>query len=326
MPRVLLTGAAGFVGPYLAAALGQVCGDELELIATAKCASCHERLGNVHALDVTDAAVVARAVAQLQPTHVVHLAGIAATAAANADPQAAWRVHLDGTLNLARAVLHAAPGCWLISVGSGLVYGSSAKHGRPLDEDCRLEPVDEYAATKAAADLALGALSRSGLNSIRLRPFNHTGPGQSEDFVVPALAMQIARIEAGLAPPVLRVGNLDTQRDFLDVRDVAQAYALVVKKARQLAPGTVLNIASGTPRRIGDILAALMARSRVQITVAHDPARRRSADLPVMVGDPGRAQRLLGWKPVHAFDDTLDAVLEDCRRRARATRSGCPRR
>src|SRR4029079_10104575 len=143
---------------------------------------------------------------------------------------------------------------------------------------------DEYSASKAAADLALGPLIRLGLKCIRLRPFNHTGPGQSEAFVVPAFAMQIAKIEAHLAPPIMRVGNLDAQRDFLDVRDVANAYALVMKNLENLESGTLLNIASGIPRRISDVLASLLAKSQVEISVQQDPTRRRPADLPILVG------------------------------------------
>ena len=134
--------------------------------------------------------------------------------------------------------------------------------------------------------------------------------------MVPAFAMQIARIEARLAPPIIRVGNLDAQRDFLDVRDVANAYALVIKNLEGLKSGTVLNIASGIPHRISDILASLVARSRVGISVEQDPVRQRPGDLPILVGDAGRARKLLHWKPEYSLEDTLTALLNDCRERA----------
>jgi GDP-4-dehydro-6-deoxy-D-mannose reductase len=315
MTRVLVTGAMGFVGPYLVEALRRSYGSNVEIIATAKDAAHHALLGPVKAVDVTDVAALEAAIAGANPTHVMNLAGIAAPSAANADPEEAWRVHLHGTLNLARVILKRAPDCWLIHVGSGLAYGESTKAGRPLDENALLAPLDEYSATKAAADLALGALTRSGLKCIRLRPFNHTGPGQSEAFVVPAFALQIARIEARLAPPVIRVGNLDAQRDFLDVRDVANAYALVMRNLEHLASGTVLNIASGIPRRISEILTGLVAKSRVEISIERDPARQRPGELPIAVGDAGHARKLLHWKPEHPFEDTLTAVLNDCRAR-----------
>ncbi len=316
MTRVLVTGALGFVGPYLVEALRRAYANNIEIIATAKDAGQHALLGPVMALDITDRAALEAATCSVNPTHVINLAGIAAPTAANADPDEAWRVHLHGTLGLARVILRRAPDCWLIHVGSGLVYGESAKAGRAIDENALLAPLDEYSATKAAADLALGALTRAGLKCIRLRPFNHTGPGQSEAFVVPAFAVQIARIEARLAPPIIRVGNLDAQRDFLDVRDVANAYALVMKNLGRLESGTVLNIASGIPRRISDILAALVARSRIEISVEQGSMRQRPGDLPVIVGDASRARELLHWKPAYPFEDTLTAVLNDFRARA----------
>src|SRR5450759_4480232 len=316
MTRVLVTGALGFVGPYLVEALRRSYENNIEIIATAKKAGQHAMLGPVRAIDVTDRTAVEDAIVGSNQTHVMHLAGIAAPTAVNADPDEAWRVHLQGTLNLARVILKRAPDCWLINVGSALVYGESAKAGRALDENALLAPLDEYSASKAAADLALGPLIRSGLKCIRLRPFNHTGPGQSEAFVVPAFAAQIARIEARLAPPIIRVGNLDAQRDFLDVRDVANAYVLVMKNSERLESGTVLNIASGIPRRISDILASLIARSRVEISVEADPMRQRPGDLPILVGDASRARRLLHWKPEYSFEDTLTALLNDCRARA----------
>ena len=196
-----------------------------------------------------------------------------------------------------------------------MVYGDTANAGRPLRESDLLAPLDEYSATKAAADLALGALAKAGLKCIRLRPFNHFGPGQSEAFVVPAFAMQIARIEAGLAPPIIRVGNLDAQRDFLDVRDVARAYALTVQNVERLGTGTILNIASGVPRRIVEVLDGLVAKSRVAISIEQDPARQRPNETPNMLGDAGRARDMLQWRPEYSFDDTLTAVLDDCRAR-----------
>ncbi|RVC61667.1 NAD-dependent epimerase/dehydratase family protein, partial [Mesorhizobium sp. M00.F.Ca.ET.038.03.1.1] len=262
-----------------------------------------------------DTAAVHEAMARHRPTHVIHLAAVAAPDAAQANPRNTWRIHVDGALNVANAILNTAPDCWLVHVGSGLVYGESAKTGRPLDESTLLAPVDDYAATKAAADLALGALSYRGLKCVRMRPFNHTGPGQTEAFAVPAFAMQIARIEAGLAPPLIRVGNLDARRDFLDARDIANAYARAVLNSNKLAPNTIFNLASGLSWRMADILDLLLAQSSVKIVVEQDPLRMRPSDLPCIVGDATRARTLLGWAPEHSFEETLAAVLQDCRAR-----------
>lgn len=311
--RILITGAAGFVGSHLLPALSRACGQDIEIVATSKVPGPHPAYGHVEALDVQDSAAVAQAIERHAPTHVIHLAGIAAPSTANASPRLAWDAHLGSALNLGEAILAQAPGCCLLHVGTGMVYGDSAKSGEPLDEDTLLAPVDGYAASKAAADLALGAMARRGLKCIRLRPFNHSGSGQSEAFVLPAFAMQIARIEAGLTPPVLQVGNLDAERDFLDVRDVVDAYALAAKRSGALEPGAIYNIASGTPRRIGAILESLLARSRVKIDVMHDAARMRPSDLPRIIGNADRAKEALGWSPSHAFDDMVSAVLDDWR-------------
>ncbi|MCA7120268.1 MAG: GDP-mannose 4,6-dehydratase, partial [Acidibrevibacterium sp.] len=141
-----------------------------------------------------------------------------------------------------------------------------------------------------------GAMAaESGLRVIRFRPFNHTGPGQSEAFVIPAFAAQIARIEAGAQAPVIRVGNLEPERDFLHVADVVRAYALALERFDELPAGAVFNLASGQPRRIGDILAAMIARASVPIRVEVDPARLRPVEIMRAVGDATKAREVLGW-------------------------------
>lgn len=315
--RVLITGAGGFVGSHAVKALQDQYGSRLQLAVTSRSAGPTVSFGGLESrsLDITDADSVLDAIETWQPTHVLHLAGIAAPMAASADPDQAWRVHVFGARNLGRAILEKAPECALLHVGSGLIYGGTARSGLALDETAVLDPLDEYGVTKAAADLAMGALAAKGLKVIRLRPFNHTGMGQSEDFVVPAFAMQIARIEAGLVEPVLRVGNLDAERDFLDVRDVVSAYLCVLDRSNSIERGAIFNIASGKPRRISQILETLLSLSSTAIAVEQDDARMRPSDIPKVVGDASKAAAKLGWSACHPFAHTLCDVLDAARRK-----------
>lgn len=308
--RILLLGAGGFVGGHLAGALEDRFGAGAAVTRTGLRGG-----AGLRPLDLRDAPALRDALRDLRPTHVVNLVGIAAPAEARRDPDAAWQAHAVAVERLGRLILQDLPDCWLVHVGSGLAYGRSALDGAPVAETAPLEPMDIYGVTKAAGDLALGALAGEGLRCLRLRPFNHTGPGQSEAFVIPAFAAQIARIEAGRQPPVIRVGNLDAVRDFLDVRDVVAAYADLVAAAGAMAPGRAVNIASGRGRRIGDLLDALCRMARVPVTVEPDPDRQRPSDLPALVGDAGVLAAATGWAPRHGLDETLRATLDDARAR-----------
>jgi nucleoside-diphosphate-sugar epimerase len=300
--RILVTGAGGFVGRHLMPVLQQrFPAAEVQPAG----------------FDVTDAAAVQAGIAAARPDGVVHLAAIAAIGVARQDPDRAWQINLSGTLTLARAVQATVPDCVLLFASSADAYGATFRAGQAVDERAPLAPLNTYGATKAAADLALGALAAEGLRAIRLRAFNHTGPGQTDAFAIPAFARQVARIEAGLQPPVMRVGALDPQRDFLDVRDVCEAYAACLEKADGLAAGAVFNIASGRPRRIGDVLQALLDVAGVQAEVQTDVARLRPTDIAVAIGDAGLARRELGWGARIPWEETLRDVLQDWRSRVK---------
>ncbi len=300
--RLLVTGASGFVGSHVLPALARAFPD-------ADLLGCGEAAG-MEKLDITDAAAVRALVARTRPAGVVHLAAVAAPAAARRDPAHAWAVNHAGTIALAHALAGAVPGAGFVFASSAEVYGRSFR-GAALDERALVAPINPYAATKAAADLALGAIE--AIATVRLRPFNHTGPGQAADFVVPAFARQIARIEAGLQPPVMTVGRLDTSRDFLDVRDVARAYALALRHA--LAGGAgAFNIASGTTRAIGDVLAALLALAGAEVRV-ESSAGGRGPEIAGATGDASAARAILGWQPAIAWEQTLTDVLADWRAR-----------
>ena len=289
--RILVTGSGGFVGAHLMPALAHAYPDAAIVGATA---------------DVTDREAVMGEIATAAPDAVIHLAAIAAIPAARQDPARAWHVNLHGTLHVASAVLAHAPGATLLFASTADLYGATFRSGVPIDETAMLAPLNTYAATKAAADLALGAMAAEGLRAIRMRPFNHTGPGQTDAFVVAAFAQQVARIAAGLQPPVLQVGDLSPLRDFLDVRDVCAAYAQVL--AADLTPGAILNVASGQSRRIGDVLRDLLHAAGVTADIQTDPARLRPSDIPIAAGDAGRL-RALGWAPAVPWAQTVADTL-----------------
>lgn len=293
--RIMVTGAKGFVGRHLVAHL-----------ATRFPAA---RLFT-DPVDVTDRAALDTAIRDFRPDFCFHLAAVSAVPDAQHDPDRAFSVNLGGTLTLARALLDHAPECRLIHAGSADCYGASFRSGTPLDETAALSPLNTYAASKAAADLALGAMAaESGLRVLRFRPFNHTGPGQSGRFALASFAAQLRRIARGDAASVLRVGNLDARRDILHVEDVVEAYARGLERFDRLPPATVLNLCSGTTRRIGDVLDAMVAASGLDVRIETDPARLRAADIPEAAGDASRAARLLDWHPAHDLDDIIRALL-----------------
>lgn len=304
--RILLTGASGFVGHHLTPLLSTTYPNAVLLTPE---------------FDVRDSVAVDAAVSASRPDVCVHLAAVSAVTAAEQDEDLAWQVNLHGTLRLARAILRHSPDCLMLFASSADAYGGSFRVRGTVDETAPLAPMNVYGATKAAADLAIGSLSAYGLRSVRLRPFTHIGPGQSAQFAISAFARQMARIAAGLQEPLLRVGNLDTRRDFLDVRDVCAAYAACIAQRDRLPPDAVFNIASGQARRIGDILADLQALAGLALEVRTDPSRVRTTDLPMTCGDATRAREMLGWSPATPWSQTLRDVLNDWRDRV-ITESG----
>ncbi len=308
---ILVTGANGFVGRHLVDALAA----EFPLRQIIAYGGPGGDAGLK--LDVTSADACAAAVRGAAPDVIIHLAGQAAVVAATADPDGAMRVNAGGAAFLAEAALTHAPGALFLAVSSGEVYGDSLAGGRPTPESALLKPVSAYARSKAAAEEAIRRAVSRGLHAIIARPFNHTGPGQSETFVAPAFAAQIAAIESGAQPPVMRVGSLSEVRDFSDVRDIVRGYVTIARAGRGLPPGMAVNLASGHGLAIGDLLDTLRQMSPARFSVEPDPARQRASPLPAMVGDPSLAGRVLGWGNAVPLMQTLADVLDEARRRLR---------
>ncbi|GGE24434.1 GDP-6-deoxy-D-lyxo-4-hexulose reductase [Aureimonas endophytica] len=302
--RIAITGYGGFVGSWLSRAIEEG-GRDVALPILSRGSG-----------DLRDPQAVAAAIRAARPDVVVHLAAIAAPLQARENPREAWDVNVLGTLNLATAVRELAPQARFLYIGSSEAYGGSfATLPAPLSEDAPFDPRNTYGATKAAADLMIGEMAHNGLRALRLRPFNHTGPGQAADYVVGSFARQIALIEKGAQPPRIQVGNLEAERDFLDVRDVVRAYLAAAGDDVE-ADGSALNIASGCPVRIDRILGQLLDFASVPIEIEIDPARYRPNDIPIASGNPERARQRLGWKLEIDLATTLRDTLNHWRGQA----------
>ena len=319
--RIGVTGVAGFVGRHLVRALSAVPGaeihgaDRLESPAAAADPELGSRLAGYRPLDVGDEAGVASWVRETRPDAVVHLAAQASAADALRDPVPTFRINALGSLHLLEAGRLHAPGARLLLVSSADVYGAGAP-GERLREESPLRPLNPYAVSKASADL-LGELYAKtyGLPVIRTRTFSHTGPGQRPRFALASWADQLARVDAGLAGPEVRVGNLDGVRDYGDVRDVARAYLALLERGEK---GAVYNVCSGAGHSLSELLRRLIDCSGVRAEVVRDPERVRARDAEHLVGDPARLMEVTGWRPEYDIDRTLRDLYDDARARVRA--------
>jgi GDP-4-dehydro-6-deoxy-D-mannose reductase len=311
--RILLTGADGFVGQRVVPMLKERLGLAARIYAFGRSGKGPDGTEPLIG-DLTDAASVRAAVAATRPEAVLHLAAVALPAAAREAPREAWDVNLHGTLNLASAVMAEAPEARFVHVSTSEVYGAAFNgQSGPLNEAAGFTPLSVYGATKAAGDIAIRQMAADGLRAVVFRPFNHTGAGQSDAYVVPGFAAQIVRIERGDQPPVIEVGNLDAERDFLDVADVARAYTMALMGAGEPTPGTAFNLASGTPRTIRSMLEGFIGLARIEIKIRINPTRLRPNDVPRTWGDNRAARDGMGWAPKISFETTLRDVLNDKR-------------
>jgi GDP-4-dehydro-6-deoxy-D-mannose reductase len=277
--RALVTGGGGFAGRHLAAEL-QAQGHAVTACGLAGAGAPPDGARWLD-LDVTDAAACRAALARERPEWIFHLAGVAHVGRAEAAPDECLRVNFGGTRAVLAAALEQAPAARVVLASSAEVYGRVPPDALPVTEDQPLRPATIYAASKAAAEMLAHHAAARGLDVVVLRPFNHAGPGQSDDFVTSAFARQLARVEAGRQEPVLRVGNLSAVRDLCDVRDVARAYAGAARAARA---GEAYNVTTGRGVPVSEILDTLRALARVPVRVETDPARLRPVDVPVFHG------------------------------------------
>ena len=308
-PRVLVTGAAGFVGHHLVRELESSGHEVATTDALQPDAPAAHGLPDYSTADLRDGESMRALVRATRPDAVVHLAGVSFVPDGARDPSLALTVNIGGTWTLAEALAAEAPRARLLFVSTAQVYGTIPSPA-PLREDPPRRPLSPYAATKAAGESLLLARHAAGtLDAVVARPGNHTGPGQTPKFVAPAFARQVLSAKRGEIA-ALRVGNLDSIRSFADVRDVVRAYRLLLERG---VPGGVYNVASPANVRIGDLLDRLRALAGCDAPVETDPALWRPTDsCPVL--DVSRLRADTGWAPAFSLDDTLRDLLADAAR------------
>lgn len=312
--RALITGITGFVGRHLARYLRQV-GDEVFGIASPRTPleGAEMEGERIVQADLNEPSAVVRALEAFRPEAIYHLAAQASIPRAWEDPSRTLYNNINAQLNLFQAALALRLEPLILVVGSADEYGRVQPEDIPVDEETPLRPVNPYAVSKLAQDyLGLQYHLSHRMHIVRVRPFNHIGPGQGLGFVVPDFCYQLARIEAGLQPPTLRVGNLEAQRDFTDVRDIVRGYHLALTRGQA---GQVYNLGSSQAWAIRDLLDRLLALSTVEVRVETDPERMRPSDVPIIVSDCRRIRQEVGWEPYIPLEQSLRDTLEDWRNR-----------
>jgi GDP-4-dehydro-6-deoxy-D-mannose reductase len=311
---VLVTGASGFVGVHLLRLLEA--DPDLEIHAWTRDVVPEGTRARWVVLEVADRQAVSDAIAETRPGLVYHLAGAAHVGQSFGSVTETLATNVMGTAHLLDALRDQRVAARTLVIGSSTVYRPSEE---ALTEDSPIGPTSPYGLSKLAQErLAIRASREDDLDVLVVRSFNHFGPGQAPSFFAPAFARQIAEIEAGLRAPALRVGNLDARRDLTDVRDTVRAYRLLMAHG---ARGQVYNMCSGRAYRVGDVLHALIRRSRAEVDVQVDPGLLRPSDNPVVRGSYVRLEAATGWTPAIPLERTIDDLLDDWRERVGRSRT-----
>jgi GDP-4-dehydro-6-deoxy-D-mannose reductase len=295
--KALVTGGDGFVGRHLLEHL-RACGDEA--------------VGVDHECDVTDAPSVLAMLQVVRPDAIYHLAALTAVGASWSNPVEFTRVNVLGTKNVLAAASEAVPAASVVLVSSSDVYGVVRPEDLPLVESFRVAPANPYASSKVEAEhVAHDAVRERNQRVVIARPFNHLGPGQSTDFVVPAIVNRLLQARADGADEIV-VGDLSTRRDFSDVRDVVRAYRLLTERGVR---GEVYNIASGTDVGLFDIAQRLIAEIAPHVRLVTDESLIRPVEVPVSRGSYEKIRRATKWHPTVTLDATLRDVIDEMRAR-----------
>jgi GDP-4-dehydro-6-deoxy-D-mannose reductase len=312
--RVLVTGVAGFVGGHVVDFVHQE-HPAFEVVGLDSRPGNRARSLGIEVVqaDLADAASVRQALDRVRPDRIVHLAAQSSPQRSWEDPAGTLKTNLLGLLHLLEGARSLSIAPRMLVVGSAEEYGVVRPEDNPLSEEHPLRPASPYAVSKVAQGfLALQYATSLDLPIVRTRTFHHTGPRRGEGFAESSFARQLAEIEAGRRPPRLEVGNLDAVRDFTDVRDVVRAYWALLERG---APGEVYNVCSGRGVRLAELLDELVALSGLRVEIEVDPARLRSLDVPVLVGDPARLHAATGWQATTPLRQTLRDLLDHWRER-----------
>lgn len=319
MKRILVTGAAGFVGRHVMSALSVEVKPSEQIVGIGRGSfGCLPDGVGYQEVDLLDKVALSTFIDDYKPTVVLHLAAMASAQQLHKNSNEIWHSNIVALINLAEAILRFCAGATFFFVSSGEVYGRAFLTNAPLSEDVTPVPFGAYALSKKIGEEILrDVLPQGNVRLVILRPFNHIGPGQDGRFVVPSFANQIARIEANLSPPILEVGNLESKRDFLSVCNVVRAYVALIKNFDTIEDGEVFNISSGNARSIGSVLSNLRKHATRAFDVRVAENRVRPAEIPVAAGDASRLNAAIGWTPIDDWDNALVSVLEYARKNTR---------
>jgi GDP-4-dehydro-6-deoxy-D-mannose reductase len=310
---VIVTGAAGFAGSHLLDQLGEECVRVLALRKPGVGADVQAAYPAVawREIDLLDRDAMRSTIGEFAPAVVYHLAGAPHVGQSWAAATETLAVNVLGTHVLLDALRLEGVRARVVVPSSSYVYRPA---DRALAEADPIEATNPYATSKVATELAVARAARfDGVEAVVARSFNHIGPRQDPSFFASGVARQVALIEAGRLEPVIRVGNLESRRDFTDVRDTVRAYR---ELAAHGVPGRAYNVCSGRAHRMRDLLDAIVARARVSVRIEPDPARFRPNDTPLILGDPSLIKRTTGWEPRIPIERTLQDLLDYWRRAA----------
>ena len=299
--KALITGADGFAGNYLSEWLLE-CGDSV--VASGPALKGLNDKCETRVLDVRSEEDCFKLLNQSKPEVVYHLAAITFVPDAEKDFSKALQVNVAGTQSLFSAASRLDQPPRIVLISSSEVYGKVKPAALPLTEEQVLEPANNYSLTKAMSELVPSRFVGK-VEAVIARPFNHTGPKQRDDFVVPAFAHQLACIAAGKHDPFISVGNLEAKRDFSNVKDIVRAYRLLAENG-----SGVYNLCSGESRSIESILSSLINLSGLEVEVRQDPERMRPSEVPEIRGSYKKAQADIKWKPEIDFETTLSDVYQ----------------